>query len=107
LYRSRGTVEGLRGLLELASGARVEIADGGGVSWSAAPGGALPGRAGAELRVRVVTGPGVGPGASPSAGPNAGPSASPGAPVDVKALDALISAAKPAHVVHTLEVVDR
>jgi phage tail-like protein len=87
LYRLRGTVEGLRALIELATGGEVELAENGGVRWSTAPNTPLPGEAGAWLAVRVTV-------------PR-------GATVDVVALGELIAAEKPAHVPHGLEVVER
>ena len=86
LYRERGTLAGLRRHVELVTGGLVEVADTGGVTWSATPGDphASAGPEGPSLTIRVlVTDP---------------------AEVNVRALDALISAIKPAHVVHRLEV---
>jgi phage tail-like protein len=85
LYRERGTVAGLRRHIELVTGGRVEVADSGGVTWSTTPGDPAPaGPAGPSLTIRVsVPDP---------------------AEVNVRALDALISAIKPAHVLHRLEV---
>jgi phage tail-like protein len=84
LYRVRGTLAGLRRHVELVTGGRVEVADSGGVTWSATPGDPAAGPDGPSLTIRVsVTDP---------------------AELNVRALDALISAIKPAHVVHRLEV---
>lgn len=86
LYRGRGTPAGLRRHVELVTGGRVEVADSGGVTWSAAPGDSadLAGPDGSSVTVRVsVPDP---------------------AEVNVRALDSLISAIKPAHVMHRLEV---
>lgn len=85
LFRLRGTAGGVRGLLELATGARVEVLDSGGTSWSPVPGGALPGSAQARMTVRVL--------------------AEPGAVGDLEGLGDLIAAAKPAHVAHEVEMV--
>lgn len=86
LYRSRGTVEGLRALIELVTGGQVEIAESGGVAWSAVPNTEPPGEAAARLFVRVTLPHGVW--------------------MDAAALESLIVAEKPAHVPHRLEVVE-
>ncbi|MFI9381351.1 phage tail protein I [Kutzneria sp. NPDC052558] len=85
MYRMRGTVSGLRDNLEVLTGGRVQVADSGGVAWSVTPGAELPGQDHPRLAVRVSV-------ADPSA-------------VSVSAVDAVVSAAKPAHVVHRVEVV--
>ncbi len=85
LYRQRGTAEGVRGLLELATGARVEVVESGGTSWSPVPGGALPGSGDARMTVRIL--------------------AEPGAADDLETLGDLVAAAKPAHVAHEVEMV--
>lgn len=85
MYRMRGTVSGLRDNLEVLTGGRVQVADSGGVGWSATPGAAFPGQGQPRLAVRVSV-------ADPAA-------------VSVSAVDAVVSAAKPAHVVHRVEVV--
>lgn len=92
LYRERGTLAGLRRHIELVTGGRVEVADSGGVTWSTTPGdpdapagpGGPGGPGGPSLTIRVSV---IDP-----------------AEVNVRALDALISAIKPAHVMHRLEV---
>lgn len=84
MYRMRGTVVGLRANLEVLTGGRVEIADSGGVSWSADPDAPLPGKDSPRLAVRVRV---------------ADPDALPG-----DLVDAAVAAAKPAHVVHRVEV---
>lgn len=89
LYRIRGTVAGLRAYLEVLTGARVTIADNGGVAWSTTPGAGLPGEDTPRLAVRVTTDD---PEAISSGALSAG------------TLNALINAAKPAHVIHRLEV---
>ena len=86
LYRMRGTAEGLRALIEVVTGGEVEVADSGGIRWSAAPNTALPGEPVARLSVRVTV-------------PR-------GAAVDAAALEELIIAEKPAHVAHGLEVIE-
>jgi phage tail-like protein len=84
LYQSRGTVSGLRAHLELVTGGQVEIADNGGATYSSIPGAEPPGDPSPLLTVRVTV--------------------TDQAQVNVRALDALIRAAKPAHVLHRLEV---
>lgn len=91
LYRSRGTSAGLRRHVELVTGGQVEIAESGGVTWSAtptspeaaAPGGSADDQ-GPWVSVRVSV-------PDPDQ-------------INVRALDSLIGAIKPAHVVHRLEV---
>ncbi len=85
MYRMRGTISGLRANLEVLSGGQVEITDSGGVAWSTSPMGDLPGQDSPRLAVRVTldeTSDRI-----------------------TKAIDSIISAAKPAHVVHRVEVV--
>ncbi|MGA7987584.1 MAG: phage tail protein [Candidatus Dormiibacterota bacterium] len=87
LYRMRGTAKGLTAHVELFSGGQVEVEEPGGTSWSATTGGALPGSAGFNILVRVrVDDP---------------------ATVDQARLNALVAAAKPAHLTHRVEVVGK
>jgi phage tail-like protein len=87
LYRVRGTAKGLAAHVELFSGGEVEIQEPGGASWSVTSGGALPGSSSFEVLVRVrVENP---------------------ASVDQPRLNALIAAAKPAHLTHRVEVVGK
>jgi phage tail-like protein len=85
LYRLRGTVLGLAALVEVVTGGKVEIIDSGGSAWSNASGAEPPGRPGAGVLVRVTV-------ADPTT-------------VDLRALDALVAGAKPAHAAHQVEVV--
>jgi phage tail-like protein len=84
LYQSRGTAAGLRAHLELVTGAAVEITESGGVAWSPVPGGQLPGDPAPMLTVRITV--------------------TDAAQVNVRGVDALIRAAKPAHLPYRLEV---
>jgi phage tail-like protein len=86
LYRERGTVEGLRALIEVVTGGEVVLAESGGVAWSPAPNAEPPGEDTARLWVTVRLPHGVA--------------------VDSAALEALIIAEKPAHVPHRLEVIE-
>lgn len=86
LYRQSGTVAGLRELVELVTGGVAEVADSGGVAWSQVPNTPPPGREEASVHVRVT--------------------APPDCPLDVKAVDDLVAAAKPAHVAHLVEVIE-
>jgi phage tail-like protein len=85
MYRMRGTISGLRANLEVLSGGQVEITDSGGVSWSTSPMGELPGQESPRLAVRVSL-PDV-------------------TDRTTKAIDSIVATAKPAHVVHRVEVV--
>ena len=86
MYRMRGTISGLRANLEVLSGGQVEITDSGGVKWSTSPMGEMPGQDSPRLAVRVTV-----PGADDRT---------------TKAIDAIVTTAKPAHVVHRVEVVE-
>ena len=86
MYRMRGTISGLRANLEVLSGGQVEITDSGGVAWSTSPMGELPGQDSPRLAVRVSV---------PEVSERT-----------TKAIDAIVAAAKPAHVVHRVEVVE-
>ena len=87
LYRMRGTVAGLRAELEIFTGGTVEIGESGGTAVSPTPGGQLPGEPSPRLAVRVTVD-------DPSR-------------LSERTLDALVTAAKPAHVVHRVEIVAR
>jgi phage tail-like protein len=84
LYRMRGTARGLAAHVRIFSGGEVEIVEHGASAWSATNGGPLPGSGGFDIVVRVVV-------ADPST-------------VDAAKLDALVAAAKPAHITHKVEV---
>jgi phage tail-like protein len=84
MYRMRGTVAGLRANLEVLTGGQVQVRDSGGVAWSASPGAELPGEDSPRLAVRVTV-------SDPTT-------------VPVDAVEAVVAAAKPAHVVHRVEV---
>ena len=85
LYRRRGTVGGITEQIELATGGRARVGDSGGVGWSTTPGAALPGTPRRQLAVRVAV-------PDPAA-------------IDQRKVEALVAAAKPAHVAHQVEVV--
>lgn len=83
LHRRNGTRAGLARHLQLLIGEEPEIEEGGGVVWSPAPRGPMPGTAEAPLVVRVRAADGV----------------------DASSIDAVVAAAKPAGVSHRVEVV--
>jgi phage tail-like protein len=85
LYRMRGTAIGLAGQVEIQTGGRVEIIENGATGWSVDPGGEIPGSPEPLVVVRVTV-------PDPKA-------------VDAGRLDALVAAAKPAHVLHRIELV--
>jgi len=85
LFQLRGTLTGLARHVEIFTGGEVSIADSGGVATSGVPGGTLPGESVPRLAVRVVVD-------DPQA-------------VNEATLDRIVASAKPAHVVHRVEVV--
>jgi phage tail-like protein len=85
LFRMRGTAVGLAGQVEIQTGGTVEIIENGATGWSVDPGGELPGSPEPLVVVRVTV-------PDPKA-------------VDPGRLDALVAAAKPAHVMHRIELV--
>jgi phage tail-like protein len=87
LFRYRGTVTGLTRYIELLTGGDVTVVDNGGVARSPTPGGELPGERSPRLAVRVVVD-------DPTS-------------INEQALDRIVVQAKPAHVVHRVEVVSR
>lgn len=97
LHRRRGTAPGIDAAVRLALGlglsaggpgdagrGDVEVTDSGGATWSSRPGSALPGSPEPSLTVRVRV-------PDPAA-------------VDIRRLDRVVSAVKPAHVPHTVVV---
>lgn len=87
MYRLRGTAAGLGQQVEMHTGGTVEIVENGGSAWSIDAGGELPGSQKAMVVVRVHVD-------DPKA-------------VDPLHIDALVAAAKPAHVEHRVEIVKR
>ena len=87
LFRYRGTVDGLTRYVALLTGGDVTVVDNGGVVASRVPGGDYPGEPAPRLAVRVAV-------EDPSA-------------INENALDRIVVQAKPAHVVHRVEVVAR
>jgi phage tail-like protein len=86
-YRMRGTASGLKEQVEVLTGGSVDLHETGGVAFSSTAGGALPGSPNFAILVRVTLD-------DPST-------------INVARLDALVMAAKPAHVTHKVEVVKR
>jgi phage tail-like protein len=85
LYRRRGTALGLEQQIEIHTGGTVEIIENGGTAWSIDPGGEMPGSPKPLVVVRVHV-------EDPKS-------------IDPVRLDALVGAAKPAHVEHRVEIV--
>lgn len=85
LYRMRGTAKGLAAHVQIFSEGEVAILERGATAWSVTNGAPLPGSNGFDMVVRVTV-------ADPST-------------VDAAKLDALVAAAKPAHLTHKVEVV--
>jgi phage tail-like protein len=84
LHRWRGTRRGIAAHVALVTGGEVEVTDSGAVAWSLRPQTRLPGSDRPFLHVRVRV-------PDPST-------------VNLRRLDALVAAAKPAHLPHTVEV---
>jgi len=84
LYRLRGTAAGLAAQVEVFTGGRVEIVESGAAGWSKVANGVIPGDRQPSLTVRVTV-------ADPDA-------------VATTRLDAIVAAAKPAHMPHRLEI---
>ena len=87
LYRMRGTRAGLRAEVRIFTGGDVEINDNGGCVYSLTPGGEFPGEDVPRLAVRVILDDETS--------------------VSERAIHSIVNAAKPAHVVHAIEVVKR
>jgi phage tail-like protein len=87
LYQQRGTVAGLRAELALHLDVPVEVVDSAGADWSLTPGAALPETGESKLTVRVR--------------------ADRLSDEDRRRIDAIVAAAKPAHVAHRIEVINR
>lgn len=87
LYRKRGTPAGLAMHVRLLTAGDVEVTDSGGAVWSKKPGAAAPGDGSYSVTVTVKP-------------------AKKGQ-VDPARIDALVDSAKPAHVTHKVEIVDR
>jgi phage tail-like protein len=85
LYRWRGTRRGLVAHVALYTGTEPEVMDSGGCVWSATPGGEPPGAWPPRVTVRVRV--------------------SDTSAVDERRIEAIVAAAKPAHVAHEIEVV--
>jgi len=84
LFARRGALSGLAGEVAMYTGSRPEIVESGGAAWSPQPGGIPPGDDSFTITVRVSS----------------------GASISAERLDAIVTRAKPAHVVHTIELVD-
>ena len=84
LHARRGTKRGLQLAVEAELGVPVQVVEAGASSWSAQPGGELPGE---PMPAVVVV-------ARPPAGQD----------VDTERLDALVRAIKPAHIQHRVQV---
>jgi phage tail-like protein len=85
LYHRRGTAAGLAMHLRLLSAGEVEVKDSGGASWSRKTGSKAPGDASYSVSVTVTP---------PKKGPQ----------LDQARIEALVAAAKPAHVVHSVTI---
>ena len=85
LHRRRGTVSGLADHVRVFTDGDVQVVENGAAAWSASSGGTIPGTARPSLHVRVAV--------------------RRASDVDPVRLDALVAAAKPAHLGHTVEVV--
>ena len=87
LYKTRGTAAGLAAQVRLFTASEVKIEESGGSAWSPTADAEAPGTPDFSVTVRVT---------APAKGK-----------IDAARLDALVAAAKPAHIKHTVEVVAR
>jgi phage tail-like protein len=85
LHRRRGTLGGLREHLRIFTDGEVQVEESGSAAWSPTPGTTPPPARPPHVHVRVIV--------------------DQGAAVDPVKLDALVAAAKPAHLSHSVEVV--
>ena len=85
VYRLRGTAAGLEAEVEIYTQGTVQVIESGGCIWSSTPNTTPPGSSPPSVFVRVAV-------------PDPGR-------VSVAGLEAIVSAAKPAHVVHRIELV--
>jgi len=87
LYKTRGTAAGLAAQVRLFTASEVKIEESGGSAWSPTADAEAPGTPDFSVTVRVT---------APAKGK-----------IDAARLDALVAAAKPAHVKHSVEIVAR
>lgn len=87
LYRNRGTADGLAAQVRLLTAGEVEVEESGGSAWSTTADAAPPGEPSFSVVVRVKP--------------------PPKSKLDPAKLEALVGAAKPAHVVHRLVIASR
>ncbi len=86
LYRWRGTARGLSAHVALYAGVEPEVEETGGVAWSPTPNAPVPGTGAHRVTVRLRT--------------------SKGTSVKRERIEAIVAAAKPAHVTHQVEVME-
>jgi phage tail-like protein len=84
VYRQRGTAAGLAAEIRIYTQGTVEVVESGACSWSSTPNSAPPGASPASVLVRILVD-------DPSA-------------VSLAGLEAIVAAAKPAHVLHRIEL---
>jgi len=86
MHQRRGTAAGIADALRLVVAGEITITESGAAAWSGQHGGELPGEASPRLHVRVR------------------PAAE--ARIDLARLEAVVAAVKPAHIPHTVELVE-